>query len=156
MKKILLLITAITFISCSSNEKEEDNKINNTTTYDKLKAYNKNVSFYFYSSDPNRNGISRIYLDTISGLITQYTSNRQKPNTSDTSELFGVKKSLFYKNHNNSNIDYIEYQTNNNGLKILFGHEKNTDKFTFKRFESGETVIFKNEYPNGEFYKKLN
>jgi hypothetical protein len=156
MKKNILLLLILFISSCSSDETEEKVPIDSQVFYDKLKAYKKNISFYYYSDNSSRVGIYRIYLDTISGGITQYTSHRESPNQNDTSELFGIKSSSFYPNYKNTNVDYMSYEVNNSSLIILLSHEINTDKFTFKRLDSNSKIIFSNDYPNGEFYKKLN
>ena len=166
MKTIILyLIFASCILSCS---KPDDSSIESVIpiSVNKLKAYNKNIAYYSYNIDPAKNGIYRIYLDTISNIITQYTSHRES-NQSDTSESFGIKSSKSYPNYKSTNIDYIIYEINgyevNNvatdiklaPAQLMFSHEINTDKFVFKKFSLGAQIIFSNNSSTNEYYKKM-
>jgi hypothetical protein len=92
MKKIvLLLLIGFIFISCSSDNITKDDA---PVSYNKLKAYNKSISFFYYSTDGTKTGISRIYLDTINSGFTQYTSYKN-PVKDDTSEEFNIINSYF-------------------------------------------------------------
>lgn len=147
MKKIILLLLTGLFISCSSDNTTKDVA---AVSYDKLKAYNKSTAFFYYDENNIKTGISRIYLDTVSGIFTQYTSHK---NQNDTSEQFGIKSSVIYNNYKNSNVDYILYEVNNNPLMILMSHNKTSQKYEFKRFNPG-AVVFSNDTTITEYYKK--
>lgn len=148
MKKILLLLIISFFISCSSDTTTKDVE---SVSYNKLKAYNKSIAFFYYDENNLKTGNSRIYLDTITGILTQYTSHT---NQNDTSEKFGIKSSVFYSNYKNSNVDYLKYEVNDNSLIIMMSHNKTSDKFEFKRFKTS-TVIFSNDAAIKEYYKKI-
>jgi hypothetical protein len=156
MKKIILLLAIIPLISsCSTPEKTTPTEPASTLSYNKLKAYNKIIAYYYYSPDATKNGNSRIYLDTISNIITQYTSHRET-NQSDTSESFGIKSTVSYPNYKNTNIDYMSYEvinTGNSTSTIMFSHEINTDKFVFKKYTAGTQVILSHD--PSEYYKKM-
>jgi hypothetical protein len=148
MKKIILLLISSFFISCSSDNTTKDD---GPVSYNKLKAYNKSIAFFYYDENNLKTGISRIYLDTISGIVTQYTSHA---NQSDTSEEFGIKNSVFYSNYKNTNVDYMQYEVNNNPLIIMMSYNKTSNKFEFKRFSPG-AVIFSSDAKITEYYKKF-
>lgn len=150
MIRILLLTISCFLFSCSSDTITSETT---SVSFDNLKAYNKNIAFFYYSPDPTINGNSRIYLDTIAGSITQYTSHRST-NQSDSSEEFGIKKSVFYGNYKNTNVDFMLYEVNNNPLIIMMSHDKNSNKFEFKRF-SNAAISFSNNAESLEYYKKL-
>ena len=157
MKKFLLLL-CISFFSCSTNKEDVIIDTSIPISFDKLKAYNKSTAFFYYSPDPTRVGNSRIYLDTVSGLITQYTSHRTT-NQSDTSEKFAIQTTKFYKNYKNTNIDYVFYILNSHTYKdipkiIVLCNDK-SDKFIFYRIYNDNPELFKDDFQNQEYYKKF-
>lgn len=169
MKKIILLtIITISFFSCSTSDDDNKKEIDPSipVSYNKLKAYNKTTSYYYYSPDPTRNGISRIYLDTINGIITQYTSNKST-NQGETSEQFTIKYSEFYKNYKNTNINYVLYIVDwmktyevNFDIKrdkpsIIVLSNDNSDKFIFYRNYDVPKELFISNFQTTEYYKKL-
>lgn len=155
MKKIILCSIFIScIVACSSSDDNiDDKKI--SISYNKLKAHNKVLAYYYYSSDATKNGNSRIYLDTISNIITEYTSRRET-NQTDTLELFGIKSTTFYPNYKNTNVDYMSYEVINKekttGM-IIFSHQINTDKFVFKKYKAGTPIIFSHDL--SEYYKEI-
>ncbi len=166
MKKIILYLVIICCGSSCSNPNENSTKLETPISFNKLKAYNNNIDYYSYNIDPAKTGIYRIYLDTISNIISQYTTPKEI-NQSDILESFGIKSSTLYSNYKNTNIDYIIYEINryevNNvtsdiklaPAKLMFSHETNTDKFVFKKFNIDAQIIFSNDSPNFEYYKKM-
>jgi hypothetical protein len=165
---LMIFIAILNNFSCSSSDDSKKPPTNTTTpvSFNKLKAYDKIIAYYYYSPDATRNGISRIYLDTVSNIITEYTSHRDT-NQNDTSEYFGIKTSTKYTNYENTNIDYISYEVISYGVNggvadmknapaiIMFSHATNTDKFNFERFKTQPEIIVSNNFNNTEYYKKM-
>jgi len=154
MKKItLLLLIGFLILSCSESDKN-----NNSATpinYNQLKAYNKSIAFYSYNSDPSKNGIYRIYLDSVNSIFSQYTSHRDI-GQSETLEQFKIKKSLYYQNYKNTNIDYMCYEIENSELTIVLSHEIITDKFIFKRYNTNTLSTLPDDSKSIEYFKKIN
>lgn len=168
LSTIILITFSFSIFSCSSSDDSEDtpSDITPSVTYEKLKAYNKTTAYYYYSADGTKNGISRIYLDTINGRITQNTSDRTT-NKGETKEEFIIESSVFYKNYNKTNIDYVLYKINymktyevisnierDKPFIIVLSHD-NSDKFVFYRIYGDSKELFLNNFQTTEYYKIL-
>lgn len=159
MKKIFTYsILAVFLISCTSESSETNEESIKKSTFNKLKAYNKIISFYYYSPINEVNGKSRVYLDTINSVLSQYTRVQGQ---SDLLEEFSISESTIYQNYNNSNIDYIKYtvRSTKNEQKPIFitlSHKINTDKFFFNRSYINNNETFNDNFKDTEYFKNQN